>query len=64
MGRKKALLLAASKEDTGDLSQSSVSPDSKSREVFKLRVHTCSRRGLNRGEFSIELEPRLTESKL
>ena len=39
MERRKALLLAASKKDTGDLSQSSVSPNSKSREVFKLRVH-------------------------
>ena len=26
-------------------------------EVFKLRVHTYSGRGLNRREFSIELEP-------
>ena len=32
--RRKDLLLAASKENTGDLSQSSVSPDSKTGEVL------------------------------
>ena len=32
--RRKDLLLAASKENTGDLSQSSVSPNSKFREFF------------------------------
>ena len=41
-GRRKDLLLAASKENTRDLSQSSVSPNSKVGEVFKLRVHAYS----------------------
>ena len=42
IGRRKDLLLAACKENTGALSQSSVSPNSKIREVFKLRVHAYS----------------------
>ena len=41
-GRKKDLLLAASKGNTGDLSQSSVSANSKTEASFKLRVHAYS----------------------
>ena len=62
IGRRKDPLLAASKENTGNISQSSVCP--KTAESFKLRAHAYSFRGLRRGEFSVELGPRSIESKL
>ena len=45
IGRRKDLLLAPSKENTGDLSQSSVFQQ-QNLGNFKLRIHADSRRGL------------------
>ena len=62
--RKKDLLFSASKgEETRDPSQSSVLGAGKLGS-FQLRVHPYSWRGLSRGEFSIELGSRTTESNL
>ena len=41
-----------------------ISPQQQNWGSFKLRVHAYSWRGLSRGEFSIVLEQRLTESRL
>ena len=48
-GRRKVLLLGASKESTGDIYQSSVSPKQHNLGIFKLRMYTYSLRGLSKG---------------
>ena len=63
IGRRMALPLAASKEKTGVFPKA-VSPQQQNWGSFKLRVHAYSWRGLSRGEFSIELGPSSTKSKL
>ena len=40
--RKNPFFFTTSKENTGDLSGGSISPDSKNREIFELRVHAYS----------------------
>ena len=58
IGRSKnLLLLAASKQNTRDLFQSSIFPNSEIEEVlrsFKRRVSLHLQRGLSRGEFNME----------
>ena len=63
IGRRKALLLAASKENTR-IFPKAVSPQQQNWAHFKLRVHAYSGRSLSRGEWSIEPGQRLSESKL
>ena len=58
------LLLSASKENTRDLSQSSVSLGWQHWGCFKPRIHAFSWRSLSRGKFSIEFRQRSTQSKL
>ena len=63
-GRKKVLLLGASKENTRDISQSSVSPKQHNLGIFKLRMYAYLWRGLSKVELNIELRQRLTMSRL
>ena len=62
IGRRKDLLIAAS-EGTLRIFSKAVSIQLAKLEN-KLRAHAYSCRGLSRGEFSIELGQRLTDSKL
>ena len=59
-GRRKILLLGASKENTRDISQSSVSPKQHNYlGIFKLRMYAYLWRGLSKGELNIEMRQML-----
>ena len=53
-GKRKDLLLAASKENSMDLFPKHTLPELQNWGSFKLRVHACSWWGLSRGELSEE----------